>query len=61
VKREMLVDLNAIDSKRAEDIVLKANDIVDVPTSDKRRIINGLLGAVGPSAAYLPTRIVRPF
>ena len=57
-KTEIFVDLKAIDKQRAEDIVLQAGDIVDVPTSGARRLLRSLVGAVVPSVAQLPVRVI---
>jgi polysaccharide export outer membrane protein len=57
-KTEIFVDLKAIDRQRAEDVVLQAGDIVDVPTSGAKRLLRSLLGAVVPSIAQLPVRII---
>ena len=56
--REIVVDLVAIEKKRAEDIALMPNDIIDVPTSGSKSFLRGLLGTVAPSVAQLPVRIV---
>ena len=57
-KTEIFVDLKAIDKRQAEDVVLQANDIVDVPTSGGKRLLRPLLGAVVPAAAQLPVRVI---
>jgi polysaccharide export outer membrane protein len=56
--QEILVDLTAIEKKRAEDIALMPNDIIDVPTSGSKAFLRGMLGTVAPSLAQLPVRIV---
>lgn len=56
--KEMIVDLSAIEKKRAEDIALLPNDIVDVPTSTGKVLLRSLLGTVVPSIAQLPIRVV---
>lgn len=56
--RELVVDLTAIEKKRADDIALMPNDIIDVPTSGSKSFLRGLLGTVAPSVAQLPVRIV---
>lgn len=53
-KEEIFVDLGAIEKHKAEDVVLLANDIVDVPVSGTKSILRGLVGAIGPTAAQLP-------
>ena len=56
--KEILVDLTAIEKKRADDIALMPNDIIDVPTSGNKSFLRSLLGTVAPSVAQLPVRIV---
>jgi polysaccharide export outer membrane protein len=56
--REIVVDLSAIEKKRAEDIALMPNDIIDVPTSGSKTFLRSLMGTVVPSIAQLPVRIV---
>jgi polysaccharide export outer membrane protein len=56
--REIVVDLTAIEKKRAEDVALMPNDIIDVPTSGSKSFLRTLLGTVAPSVAQLPVRIV---
>jgi polysaccharide export outer membrane protein len=56
--KEILVDLTAIEKKRADDIALMPNDIIDVPTSGSKSFLRSLLGTVAPSVAQLPVRIV---
>jgi polysaccharide export outer membrane protein len=57
-KRIIAVDLTAIEKKRAEDIALMPNDIVDVPTSGAKSLIRSLMGTIAPSVSQLPVRIV---
>lgn len=57
-KTEIFVDLKAIDKQKSEDIVLQAGDIVDVPTSGAKRLLRSLVGAVVPSVAQLPVRVI---
>jgi polysaccharide export outer membrane protein len=58
-KTELLVDLKAVAKRRAEDVTLQANDIVEVPTASGRRFLRTLLGSAVPSAARLPVQIIR--
>ena len=58
-KTEILVDLKAINGRRAEDVALQANDIVEVPTASGKRFLRTLLGSAVPSAARLPVQIIR--
>lgn len=57
-KTEIFVDLKAIDKRQAEDVVLQAGDIVDVPVSGGKRLLRSLIGAVVPSVAQLPMRVI---
>jgi len=57
-KKELLVDLSAIEKKRAEDIALLPNDIIDVPTASGKSFLRGLLGGVIPTITQLPVRVI---
>jgi polysaccharide biosynthesis/export protein len=57
-KSEMYVNLTAIARKRAEDVMLQPNDIVEVQESTGKSIIRSLLGAVAPSVSQLPIRVI---
>jgi polysaccharide export outer membrane protein len=57
-KQELIVDLSAIEKKRAEDLALLPNDIIDVPTSAGRSFLRSLLGGVVPGVAQLPVRVI---
>lgn len=57
-KREMLVDLSAIEKKRAEDIALLPNDIIDIPTASGKSFLRSLLGGVVPTITQLPVRVI---
>jgi polysaccharide export outer membrane protein len=57
-KEEIIVDLSAIEKRKSPDVLLQANDIVDVPTNSGKRILKSLIGAFVPSIGNLPTRIV---
>ncbi|HEV7475660.1 MAG TPA: polysaccharide biosynthesis/export family protein [Pyrinomonadaceae bacterium] len=57
-KKEILVDLEAINRHKAEDVVLMANDIVDVPASGGKRLLRSLIGAVVPSVGQLPVKVI---
>ncbi len=58
IRTEMVVDLSAIEKKRADDVALMANDIVDVPTSGTKTFMRALLGSVAPSVTQLPVRVI---
>jgi polysaccharide export outer membrane protein len=57
-KKEIMVDLVAIEKKRAEDIALLPNDIVNVQTSEAKSLLRSLLGGGAQSITQLPVRIV---
>jgi polysaccharide export outer membrane protein len=57
-KREIIVDLSAIEKKRAEDIALLPNDIIDVPTSAGKSFLRGILGNGAMSLTQLPIRVI---
>jgi polysaccharide export outer membrane protein len=57
VKQEIYVDLQAVEKRKAEDIILVQNDIVDVPTSGTKSFLRSLTGAVAPAMAQMPARI----
>ncbi|MGH9902294.1 MAG: polysaccharide biosynthesis/export family protein, partial [Pyrinomonadaceae bacterium] len=69
-KTELAVNLKAIDKGEAEDVLLRGNDIVDVPAatpSGKKKILmslqgilGGVLGSVGGfPLGQLPTRVIQ--
>ena len=57
-KQEMVVDLKAIEKKRADDIILQANDIIDVPVSSGKRFLGSLVGSVGSAVTQMPVRAI---
>ena len=57
-KTEIFVNLKAIDKQKSEDVVLQPGDIVDVPASGGKRLLRSLLGAIVPTVAQLPTRVI---
>jgi polysaccharide export outer membrane protein len=57
-KQEMVVDLKAIEKKHAEDIILQANDIIDVPVSGGKRLLGNLVGSIGPAVTQMPVRAI---
>src|SRR5919106_3434719 len=58
VRKEMTVDLSAIEKKRSEDLALLPNDIIDVPTSAGKSFLRGLFQGFVPSVGQLPVRVV---
>lgn len=57
-KKEIIVNLSAIEKKRAEDIALLPNDIVEVQTSEGKALLRSLIGGAGSSVSQLPIRII---
>jgi polysaccharide export outer membrane protein len=58
VRKELIVDLAAIEKKSADDVALMPNDIVDVPTAAGKSFMRSLLGGVAPGVSQLPVRII---
>ncbi|MGH9883691.1 MAG: polysaccharide biosynthesis/export family protein [Pyrinomonadaceae bacterium] len=57
-RKELIVDLSAIEKRSAEDVALRANDIIDVPTSAGKSFLRSLVGSVVPSVTQLPVRVI---
>ncbi|HSE26410.1 MAG TPA: polysaccharide biosynthesis/export family protein [Pyrinomonadaceae bacterium] len=57
-KQELIVDLKAIVKKNATDVVLQANDIIDVPVSGSKKFIGSLVGSVVPAVTQMPVRVI---
>jgi protein involved in polysaccharide export with SLBB domain len=57
-KQEILVDLSAIEKRKAEDVDLRANDIVNVPSSGTKTLLRSLMGAIVPTVSQLPVRVI---
>ena len=49
---------DSIEKKRAEDIPLQANDIVDVPISGTKSLLRSLIGGIAPAVTQLPVRVI---
>ena len=58
IRKEITVDLDAIEKKRSEDLALAPNDIIDVPTSAGKSFLRSLVQGVVPGVGQLPVRIV---
>lgn len=58
IRKEITVDLSAIEKKRSDDLALLPNDIVDVPTSAGKSFLRSLIQGVVPSVGQLPVRVV---
>ncbi len=59
VRTEKIFNIEDIEKHRAEDIVLEANDVVDVTTSTRKTIMRSLLNQIAPTAGTIPLIIVR--
>lgn len=57
-KKELIVDLSAIERRRAEDIALLPNDIIEVQTSAGKTLLRSLIGGAGTGVAQLPVRVI---
>ena len=58
-KTVITVDLGAINKRLADDVALQANDIVEVPTSSGKKLMNNILGAISPFIGNLPVHVLR--
>lgn len=58
VRKEITVDLSAIEKKRSDDLALAPNDIIDVPTSAGKSFLRSLIQGVVPGVGQLPVRVV---
>jgi polysaccharide export outer membrane protein len=58
VRKEITVDLSAIEKKSSEDLALAPNDIIDVPTSAGKSFLRSLVQGVVPGVSQLPVRVV---
>ena len=57
-RKEITVDLSAIEKKSSEDLALAPNDIIDVPTSAGKSFLRSLVQGVVPGVGQLPVRVV---
>jgi polysaccharide export outer membrane protein len=55
---EIYVNLTAIARKKEDDLLLQANDIIEVQESTGKSLIRSLIGAVAPSVAQMPVRVI---
>ena len=58
IRKEITVDLSAIEKKSSEDLALVPNDIIDVPTSAGKSFLRSLVQGVVPGVGQLPVRVV---
>jgi polysaccharide export outer membrane protein len=57
-KQEFFVNLGAIMKQQSPDILLMPNDIVEVPSSAGKTLLNTLQGAVAPALTQIPVRVI---
>ena len=57
-KKEIMVDLSAIEKNRVEDIALMPNDIVNVQVSEAKGLLRSLIGGGAQSVTQLPVCII---
>lgn len=57
-KKEIIVDLSAIEKKRAEDLALLPNDIIDVPLSTGKSLLRGMVTGGAQSVTQLPLMVI---
>jgi polysaccharide export outer membrane protein len=58
MRKEITVDLSAIEKKSSEDLALAPNDIIDVPTSAGKSFLRSLVQGIVPGVGQLPVRVV---
>ena len=58
-KELLVVNLNAIKKRQADDPVLQPGDIIEVPSSTGGKILRGLLGAIVPVTTQTTVRVIR--
>ena len=58
-KTEIVANLKAINKRQAEDVVLQANDVIEVPgTTGAKKFLGDLMRSVVPRMATYPVRII---
>lgn len=60
-REEQILDYEAIEKRKAQDIVLQPNDLVEVPSSTAKSMGRGLLGLIVPTLGQVPLRVIRPY
>jgi protein involved in polysaccharide export with SLBB domain len=58
-RKDIIVNLQAIENRQAPDVALLPNDIVRVETSGGKRLLRSLLGTIVPSVGQLPVQVIR--
>jgi polysaccharide export outer membrane protein len=57
--REFFVDMKAINERKAEDVALLPNDIIEVQVSGGKRMLRSLVGTIVPTVGQLPVQVIR--
>jgi protein involved in polysaccharide export with SLBB domain len=57
-KTDFYVDLAMIQKRKAEDVALQANDIIEVPTSVPKNILHSLMGVIAPTVTQGAVRVI---
>lgn len=57
--REFFVDMKAVNERKAEDIALLPNDIVEVQVAGGKRVLRSLVGTIVPTVGQLPVQVIR--
>ncbi len=57
-RKEIMVDLNAIEKKRAEDLTLLPNDVVHVQVNEAKSLLRSIIGGGAQSVTQLPMRVI---
>lgn len=57
-RKEIMVDLAAIEKKQAEDVALMPNDIINVQASEVKSLLRSLVTGGAQSLTQLPVRVV---
>jgi polysaccharide biosynthesis/export protein len=60
-RKEEIYDYEAIQKRRAKDVLLQPNDLVEVPSSTAKSMGRGLMSLVVPTIGQLPLRVIRPY
>ena len=60
-RETLIVDFEAVEKKKAEDLILRPSDVINVPASTVKGIGRSLLGLIAPTAGQLPLRVLRPY
>ena len=60
-RKEMLLDYEAIEKRKAKDVLLQPNDLLEIPSSTAKSMGRGLLNLIVPTLGQMPMRVVRPY